>query len=59
MSGEPFDPEIRLRLRAADGPGQKASFTESDVIACRWAVEEIDRLRSALRRRSDEPNTCD
>lgn len=44
----PFDPEIRLRLRAFDGPEQAASFTESDALACRWAVEEIDRLRKEL-----------
>lgn len=44
----PYDPEIRLRLRASDGPEQAASFTQSDVEMAQWAVEEIDRLRKEL-----------
>ena len=52
MSG-PYDPEIRLRLLAT-GALQGLRSYESDVDACRWALEEIERLREALRRAGKE-----
>ena len=41
----PQDSEIRLHIRAADGPEATASFKDADVEMSRWALAEIQRLR--------------
>jgi len=40
-----MDHEIRLRLRALDGPEATASFTVADVEMSQWALDEITWLR--------------
>ena len=56
MSG-PRDPEIHLRLRAADSTGMNASFLRADVDACLWALNEIELLRSMVHRLTEKQAT--
>lgn len=50
MTAGPRDPEIHLRLRAADTEMMSASFVQADIDAAKWALGEIGNLSAQIKR---------